>query len=734
MFCGIKRINEVIDPVFLGDDEVEEMINLVLDERGLAGTPVRRGSWKNFPLPPLPGGIRSVFELKSGQGDKFIAALAGDSLYFSGNGENAWAISSSGFENSESCGRIETGSGRVLIHSGYTSKVVGGTNFTEVEPIAILPPEINGVAPVTAKHYDTGGSIAQGWYNFVLVYESESGDISSPSLPFTAYKGSGSGSTGFSGTSNRVEIGNLPVPTDKRVTKKKLYRTRAITTSSLSASPFIYYELANLLPDETTFVDKTHDDDLSSFRMAKFATTPEGIAHSFNKGRLFIGNVKTPELNFFSPPYSNDGVAGKIFSGTATIMGGEIFNASDYKYLLVYVDENGTESGAIVTPIISTPGEEHENMAAITLDYLPFLPSSESTRIVEKRLYRTKRDGNVFFRHPVKLGLNQILYTDITADSELGTVTYNSNLKINHFPSSLLYSEPGNYYTFQPENIITLPQGSNCEIVEIFDDVDGILIFTETTISKLYTSGDPVTWRIITIFQGIGAENRNSILKTRKGIYFFSNGNFRFYSGGGITSPGDPILKTLSEIRLFFQPVWYPAREWCCFPVEFQSGARMMLVYDEKNGAWYKFTHPGLKGVSNFSYQTNHLLGWTGTSICEYDQNLFSTDIVGEVDSEIEVEIRSRTITLTGFDLMRLRMLRLYFDSLPGEVDTSLLSENGTKSKQFIISEEAETIKVIPVSGMNGTADYCRRICARIKGTGLKILRRAKLESRRVRS
>ena len=160
----------------------------------------------------------------------------------------------------------------------------------------------------------------------------------------------------------------------------------------------------------------------------------------------------------------------------------------------------------------------------------------------------------------------------------------------------------------------------------------------------------------------------------------------------------------------------------------------MMLVYDEKNGAWYKFTHPGLKGVSNFSYQTNHLLGWTGTSICEYDQNLFSTDIVGEVDSEIEVEIRSRTITLTGFDLMRLRMLRLYFDSLPGEVDTSLLSENGTKSKQFIISEEAETIKVIPVSGMNGTADYCRRICARIKGTGLKILRRAKLESRRVRS
>ncbi|MCA0388816.1 MAG: hypothetical protein LCH52_10010 [Bacteroidetes bacterium] len=448
MAGAVKRINELPDPLLLGEGEVQEMINLVLDDAGSGGVPVRRGSWRNSSLPSLSSEISGLFSLRTVSGGEFLAAIAGGKLYVSKDGTESWVEVCTGLEHSEYYGALDTGGGRSLIFSGFSNRVAGGTDFEEVTSPGIEQPLISGDTPVVVVQHDTGGSIPQGWYNYVLVYESGEGDFSSPSQPFTAYRSHTTGSTGFSGTANRVEISNLPVPSDPRVVRKKLFRTKAVTASSLSSSPFIYYELAVLPPDESDYTDKSHDDELSSWRIAKFTSLPAGLSYCFNKGRLFTGNIRMQEINFFEPPFSNDGAGIRIFSGSGVITGGEIWNASEYRYRIVYMDANGTASRHIETPSILTPGEEFENMAAITLNYIPFLPSAESTRIVEKRLYRTKKDGSTFFRHPVKLTLNQIAFTDTLGDDGLGFETFDNSVKITDFPSTIAFSEPGNFSHF----------------------------------------------------------------------------------------------------------------------------------------------------------------------------------------------------------------------------------------------------------------------------------------------
>jgi len=735
MAGAVKRINEVMDPLLLEEGEVQEMINLVLDSEGKGGIPVRRGSWRNSSLPSLPSEISGLFSLKPAAGGEYLAAIAGGKLYVSKEGTESWNEVCSGLEHSEICGALATGGGRTLVYSGFSNRVAGGTEFEEVTSLAIEPPVISGDSPIIVVQHDTGGSISNGWYNYVVVYESGEGDFSSPSQPFTAFRSHTTGSTGFSGSTNRVEISNLPVPSDPRVVRKKLFRTKAVTASSLSSSPFIYYELAVLSPDEIDYTDKSHDDDLSSWQIAKFTSPPSGLSFCFNKGRLFTGNIRMQEINYFEPPFSNDGAGIRVFSGTGLITGGEICNASGYRYRIVYVDANGTASRHIETPLILTPGEEFENMASITLNYIPFLPSAESTRIIEKRLYRTKKDGSTFFRHPVKLTLNQIAFTDTLGDDGLGSETFDDNIKITHFPSTLAFSEPGNYFSFLPENVISLPQGSNSGIISLFDDVDGILIFSGASISKLYTTGDPVTWRVVTLNDETGVRDRNSILRTENGIWFFSNGSIRRYGGGEISSPGELLLKTWSQVDSFYRPVWLSERGWCCFPVKMKEGSAMLLIFDEKIGSWYKLTHPGLKGVATFAGGVEgQLLAWKGGTICEYHSLLFASDIIGELDTEVEVELTGRAFSYQGLDLMRARMLRIYFESLPGELAVTLQNDSGELTTGYSLTEESELIKITPVSQMTGAGEYCRRIAVKIKGTGIKILRMIKLETRRVRA
>lgn len=731
-FRKVSGVNETTDPVYLENAEVRELINFVLDQTGAFGNPVRRGSWSSHGAPLPSGSIKGLLSVVSSNGDNYLGAISEGKMWLSKNGTGEWLLVYEGDLSGETCGTLMTNSGAIT-YSGYNSLFLSGDELENSQTLCIKPPVINGAVPVTTFHSSTGGEIGAGWYNYVIVYEAVSGDHSSTSQPFTAYRDFTTGSTGFSGSTNKVEISNIPIPTDNRVVKKKIYRTRAVLTSELSNSPFLYYELAILEPGTTNYTDTTSDDNLSS-SIALFVVDHSGLSYSFHKGRLFCANLKLPVVNFLSPPYSNDGLGNKVFSGTGVITGGEIANSSSYKYRIVYMDENGIESDFIETPEIVTPGEEWETLALINLEYIPFLPPSEMRRVVVKRLYRTKKDGNIFYQHPVVLGHNQISFTDTVADSGLdSTKTHSTVTDIKEYKSSVLFSEPGKPFTFLPESIISLlPEGGD-EIMNLFDDIDGVLIFKRRSIYKLFTSGDPVTWRVVTIAEGIGQGLTNGILKTDRGIHFYSGGSIYLYNGGTISNTGNSIRESLSQVQKFFSPVWLFQKEWCCFPVELTGGSRFLMIHDLKVNCWYKFTHPGLNGINLLQEDLDSLLSFAGGQVVKYDESNFGPDIIGELDSEVRVSLETGRYSNPTFSLFRLRKIWLYLTTLPGEVNLSINTDEGESSIILWFDVETEQIKVLPTSGMNTSVDFCREFSFKVSGTGIKKLTGIKLESRRVR-
>lgn len=729
-FRKVSTVNETTDPVYLENGEVSEFTNLVLDHSGAFGTPVRRGRWSTMSAPLSSGSIVGVFPVISPNGDNYVAAVLDGKLLLSKNGTGEWQTVFEGDLTGETGGCLMTNEG-VIIYSGYYNLFLSGDELENLNRLRLETPVINGVVPLVALHNSTGGEIGAGWYNYVIVYEAKSGDHSTPSQPFTAYRSITTGSTGFTGDTNKVDIENLPVPSDNRIVKKKIYRTRALTTSDLSASPFLYYELATLSPSELTYTDTTADDNLSSSSVALFTVEPVGLSYSFHKGRLFCANIKLPDKNFLSPPVSNDGLATKVFSGTGVITGGEIANASSYRYRMVFVDENGTESDYIETPEILTPGEEYETLALINLEYIPFLPTSETRRIISKRLYRTKKDGSVFYRHPAVIQHNQISFTDIVADTGLDTGSIHSvEIKTREYKSSLVFSEPGKPFTFLPESIISLLPEAGDRIMTLTDDVDGVLIFKQRSIHKLFTSGDSITWRLVTMVEGIGQELINGLLRNRRGIWFFSRGSIYLYNEGSITNIGAPIRNTLGRITKFFSCGMWGQKEWCCFPVEITGGDRYLLIYDLKTNCWYKFTHPDLRGVILFPGVSELLLSYSGGFIVKYDEGIFGSDLIGEADIEINVSLETGKRSSPGLGVFRLRKVWVYLSSIVGGGELVIRTDNGTSSFNFSFADEAEQIKVLPTSGMDNPVDFCREVSLKISGTGIKKLRGLKLETR----
>lgn len=743
VFIGpVTGIDEVTAPLYLQEGEVPEMTDLVLDSPGMTGIPVRRGNWVNHPGPGT-GNIDGLAGATSGGGDIFLLAFTGGSVAASKNGTGEWEVIAAGLSDEGPCGTLPVGGDKTLVFKGGSALVAGGTDFSEVTPLGIPQPVVPGGSGVTAVQHDSGGSIGAGWYNYVLVYESEQADCSMPSAPFSAYRAAATGSTGFSGNSNKVAITGLPVPDDPRVIRKRLYRTKGVVASTTSPSPFIYYELATLSPEETAYTDTKHDDELSSWKTARFTLPPAtSTAWCVSKARLFAAGLELPAINFHAPPYSNDGVGMRRFTGSATVLGGELYNASDYRYRLVYVDGNGTESAFIETPVISTPGEEHENFARITLDYIPFLPSNEGTRITAKRLYRTRKDGTIFYRHPVKLTLNQTSFTDTTADSGLGEESMNIAAVITSYPATIAFSEPGRYFTFPPENLISLPGGNSDPIMSIHDDGDGVLILTRGAVHKLFTSGDPVTWRMVTLSANTGQRFKEGVLTLPGGVIFFDGGRFQTFGNNSSMASGEKVAKTLARIVDFGASAWLAGRKWCCFPVVLDDGSRLMLVYDQKTGGWYKFTHPGLRGVASLpacgstiaGYAEEVLYSWKGGDLVKYNPEGTGTDLIGEADLEIEPCIRTREFATEGMGLQRLRKLRVYLEVLPGTVEAKLETERGEIKFEHAFSAAGAAIRIEPVPSTPGAIEFCRRVAVSLKGNGIGVMRGIKLEKRRVRS
>jgi len=158
-----------------------------------------------------------------------------------------------------------------------------------------------------------------------------------------------------------------------------------------------------------------------------------------------------------------------------------------------------------------------------------------------------------------------------------------------------------------------------------------------------------------------------------------------------------------------------------------------LLIHDLKINCWYKFTHPGLSGVSILNGTNESLISFAGGQTVKYDEKTFGPDILGGLDIEVQASLETGSYSNPTFSLLRLRKIWLYLTTIQGEVELSIVTDEGEASAVFTFDDETQRIKVLPTSGMETPVDFCRKFAFKISGAGIKKLEGAKLELRRVR-
>ena len=93
--------------------------------------------------------------------------------------------------------------------------------------------------------------------------------------------------------------------------------------------------------------------------------------------------------------------------------------------------------------------------------------------------------------------------------------TYSTNQTTDTERTGVAFSDIAKPPSFILEDVRDIYPDDGDQITGIFDDVNGVLIFKEHSICKIYTEGSSNNWRLVKLVPNIGAE-ANTIAKWGK--------------------------------------------------------------------------------------------------------------------------------------------------------------------------------------------------------------------------
>ena len=273
-------------------------------------------------------------------GTNYILTASTTKLRKSQDGTGSFSDVKTGLTSGHKTKIAAIGNGEyVLCNSSDKPFVITGTGFSSALDLEITRPDIITAGTTCESSNSSGALTVASRYIYVLVYVTDNGDYSLPSQPISPINNASSNITGAS--DDTVTFANLPVSTDARVTKRHLYRTKALSNSEF---PFIFYLVAKLDNTATSFIDNAADTDLDLSQIAVYANVFKGKYPAVNRDRLFIGYPTVDVRNYLAPAYSS----GQLLLGSpckfkinSSSSGGNLDADRYYKYRLVFVDENG---------------------------------------------------------------------------------------------------------------------------------------------------------------------------------------------------------------------------------------------------------------------------------------------------------------------------------------------------------------------------------------------------------
>jgi hypothetical protein len=578
-FNNFTEVNETTHPEKLKPNEFAQLDNMVIDkEIGIIST---RNGFARYLQPDSTGVINNIFDVEDANQNNYLLANVGTKLrkYFS----STWTDIKTGLTAAKM--RMAAYGASFIFTNGIDKPFY--TDLTTEYDVVIDKPVVTGIT----------GSVDGSVTNnvplppiYVLVYITVDGQKSNVSDYFMIYFNKPS--TGW--TLAAITLNNLPVSIDPRVIKKRLYRakdtqwgTAGHPETRIIGNFYLVEELDNSL---TTYVDVKTDTELDTTDTIEYLNTPNAMKYitpiadriAFaNIIKLMTNRVIAPTFLF---EYLVSGSTALILDDTQT---GNL-SAGTYKYAVSFVDVNGNES-ALVPYVFDTLASPNKRIDFSFYRYV-FAP------VIYTNLYRTKANGSVYYFLSATLndGYVPADVHDGTADSAL-TIPYpkatvHNVAELQKLPSSVIYSNLYNYLEYPELNYLEVFPDDSDSITGIFDDDNGIMVFKENSICKIYTNGAPENWQVQKLVHNMGCDQPDSIIK-RGSIYYFVWRN-KVYEWAGSGEPKCISYKrkpTFDSVTSFQGAAFYNSVLWYILTVKVSS-TYYLLCYDTKLETWYKFT------------------------------------------------------------------------------------------------------------------------------------------------
>lgn len=693
---GFEGLNEAQEPHLIKDSELTYMRDCVLQENsyGSAFAIHKRNGFglKNEDQIPTTSAINGISEVVLND-TNYLLASSGEKLYQSENGTDAWveigtdlltsgdSIQTIPIIDNKYCMLSDSGAPKMIY---YSSGIL--TDNLELEaPIVTSTKAVVKTATLTTSI--KSGSV----YRYIVFYSTEDGTLSRPSRPLRA--------PATTSAEPIPALFDIPVSVDVRVVGRHIYRTQA--------NDDIYFFHSVIADNTTTFFDDyVTDEELDLARYIEFKNMPVnskyGISH---KGRLFFGNIK----------YYVDGIMGTEIvcpsaSAPSGYVGAQVFTATwvatgalasgNYTYLVEYVDQFDNRSSAYTTALVSSTGANGK----VSLAYYPHFEKSGSYGITKKNIYRSVRNDTTDYYLIHQMGINEVatagIYDQITDAVLVTKPQYTNPVRTDTYPDAIAWSEINRPSEFQTGNILRVNPEDGEEITGLVDMSDGILIFKRNSISKLYTTGTPESWRLVTILANVGCSSPKLIKKTPFGIIFPDKGKvYSFDQSAGLQVLSEQISTFTNDSIITWNAMGYAQKyNWLIFSIT-KSSLEYLLIYSANIKNWYIFTSGSkVKCIEQSKIPNigNFICGTSAGYVVQYSgsQDWFTGSAV-----DFTAEVKTKHFSFKDPVIKgRIRDIRIWGD-MNGQVIANNVVE-GTTETFTAVSDHSYT-RVTPTDSTN---------------------------------
>ncbi len=562
----------------------------------------------------------------------------------------------------------------------------------------VMPaPDCSGV--VTSLKTVEGG-LTGGIYQYIFCFRNSSGENGEVSQPLTHNNGSSpqpipAGST--------IRIKNLPQTAHPDCASLVLYRTRGLTNT---ISRNIYYECAIIEPGSTFYDDACSDDELSYDRKLEFSYAGLSAGAMVRAGgRLFLGNVSFINRNPVAPALSGvDSApdvgfsAGERFKCFMSGLNATGLSANGvYIWRCVFVDEEGNESLPADTPNFRINGEPGEYFKA----YLQLLPStaqikSQALPVIKRRLYRTKSAGLTFYYLrdlPIESGNT---FEDALPDDALGyEYAPSSNRRL---PAGVVFSGMNSERSFPLEHILRSGLGGRLHYLQ--DTGDGVRLFGEQGVEKLYRAGAPEQWRLYTINDEFGVRGRESVCVWGERILMLSRTLLIILNGQGVEqATALPEGMQADELTSITPDRLLPVVH---INLPFHS-ARINYLYDIANKGFTTVLGSNILGVKQVESNGDDRQLLTDDEGSIYTISFFSEQGSAALNSPPMLLTSGNLLPDEALSLFRMRSIRITGEFAVGTIILSIEStpEQGVGAYTEILSEPTDVIS-LPIEKFSG--------------------------------